>query len=149
MSEGIASVERCTEGSPEEKRVTLVASAVEREKGVAIHFRLTNVSSLPLRLYSFDLPCGNFNAVAYAAVTSSRHTLRTAWPIDDPGPQEPIILAPGHLLEGEVLLAYRIISLDEAHAHEDINVNWCYRFAPIGEAGGRLTGLLKVPKRAV
>ena len=149
ISEDTASVERCAEASPLEERVTLVGTAIEREKGVTIHFRLTNVSSLPLRLNPFDLPWGNLNAVAFAAVTSNRHTLGTAWPIDDPGVQEPIILAPGHELEGEVLLAYRIPGVDEAHAHEDINVSWCYRFVPIGETGGRLTGLLKIPKRAV
>jgi len=149
-SEGIASVGRCSNESREEKRVTVVARAVERKQGPAIQFRLTNVSTETLHLYPFDLPWGNLNAVEYAATTSSRHALTTVWPIDDPASQQPIAIPPHQVLEGEVLLVHRILDVNEAHTREDIYVNWCYRFGVIGdETGGHLSGQLKVPRRAL
>lgn len=134
---------------PEEQRIALSARAAETPRGPAIHFRLTNVSGQPLRLYHFMLPWGNANAIDVSAVATNGETPAVFWPIDDPGPDEPFVLSSGESLEGESVLAYRIPDVAKARAKSDVLIAWCYRFMVIGESkSGRLDGTVVLPKRA-
>ena len=146
--EGLKATSKCA-SLPEETRVSVAARAVESKDGPGIHFRLTNTSAQPLRLYRFLLPWGNANAIELAAVGTNGEIPAVFWPIDDPGPEEPFVLSPGQSLEGETVLRYRINEIAAARSRSDVIVTWCYRFSVIGEAAaGRVSGTVVIPKRA-
>jgi hypothetical protein len=146
--EGLKATSKCA-SLPEETRVSVSARAIESKDGPAIHFRLTNTSGQPLRLYRFLLPWGNANAIELAAVGTNGEIPAVFWPIDDPGPEEPLVLAPGESLDGETVLRHRINEIGAARSRSDVIVIWCYRFTVLGERpAGRISGTVVVPKRA-
>jgi|SRR6266487_1014880 len=145
---GLKATAKCA-SLPEETRVSVSARVVESEKGPGIHFRLTNTSGQPLRLYRFLLPWGNANAIELAAVGTNGDIAAVFWPIDDPSAEQPFGLAPGQSLEGETFLRYRITEIDAARSRSDVVVTWCYRFTVLDDqSAGRITGTVVVPKRA-
>jgi hypothetical protein len=145
--EGVRALAKCL-ASPQEKRVSVSARAVETKDGPALHFRLTNKSAQPLRLYRSSLPWGNGNAIEIGAVGTNGE-IPVYWPIDDSAPQEPFVLAVGESLEGQFSLASRVPDIASARNRSDIVVTWCYRFMDAGEqAGGFVNGTVTVPKSA-
>ena len=126
------------------------AVAIDSEHGPAIRFRLTNVSAQPLKIYPFQLPWGNANAVEVGAITLEGKLLSAGWPIDDPGPETPVTVAPGSSLSGDFLLGGRFNDLEEARKQSEVLVTWCYPFTALGEVKAhKITGAVVVKRRAV
>jgi hypothetical protein len=128
--------------------ISLEAAYRATPRGPAIHFTLRSVSTQSFSLYPYQLPWGNPNSINLWAYTQSHMPLQTIWPIADPGPETPLTVAPGDVLQGDFLLQSRIGGLAEALSRADVTVTWQYSI-PEEHPGtsGPLTGGVVVPQQ--
>jgi hypothetical protein len=113
----------------------------------AIHFTLRNLAAKPLSLYPFELPWGNANSSDVSARDDAGEQLEAFYPIDDPGPESPLSIAPGASLEGDFILDRRIRHISERLRSSTVVIMWRYPCGNCGGAiGGALTGSLRVPR---
>ncbi len=106
-------------------RLRVEASGVVIAGEPALHFIVTNTSSVPLSLAESGLPWGNAYSVNVVGIRPNGKALPPSYPIDDPGVGD-VALQPKATLEGNYFLHRALQGAREALGASDLIVLWSY-----------------------
>lgn len=126
----------------------VVASLAASKKLPTLQFKVSNTTTNTIQFYSADLPWASRHSIILLLVENdASHTIvREELPVDDPvtGTQK---IAPGDVLEGNVILPKRFPELRKVLTQREVILFWSYRLKPLsGPALARCGGWLLIPK---
>jgi hypothetical protein len=129
---------------PAEARVVVTVRATVHDRHAALAIELRNLGDRPIELWPHQLPWGNAYALDVVAIETDGVVLEGHYPIDDPGPADRIVLAPGTTLSGVSDLP-TVGDLDARLLETDVILLWHYRLSL--DHAESTTGVVTFPRR--